>query len=198
MQVILDIDLDVFICPVARSRRDDSPRLDDSKYFLDSRQLCLAILTRSLRIQEARFGCVLETHVEAIPAIENAIKSGKLSPPFHWIHVDAHDDLYGHPDSPPNSGNFLYTCFRKGWIGEFTYVYRDGHLEIPHTTDDFKHIDLFGKLFPLKLCEICAYECKTPADFVMWIHSKAFTPETADGLFYEVAEIVKTLPVSSI
>ncbi len=99
MQRVLDIDLDFFLaecCPLAEvghrpARQGHEPWEPDAvRAFLEGS--CL--LTREHPIP----GRVFETHDGALCYWKELMAAGRLQPPFHVTHVDAHSDLgVGYP-----------------------------------------------------------------------------------------------------
>ena len=94
MQRVLDIDLDYFLagcCPLAEAGKrpilkDHEPWAEeDVRRFLEKD--CL--LSRERPVQ----GRVFMTHDGALQYWAEMIRMGKLRPPFHVTHVDAHSDL---------------------------------------------------------------------------------------------------------
>lgn len=111
MQRILDIDLDFFLadcCPLAAP--GERPALcghepwtpEETKSFLES---------------QCRFnediplpGKIFTTHDEALQWWRQLINAGKLIPPFHVTHIDAHSDL---GIGKPGPGYVLYNVLAK-------------------------------------------------------------------------------------
>lgn len=147
MHVVLDLDLDLFVWPIAhwadekrRSSRDyHAASVDDVRRFLEDR--C------HLNHGDKIFGREVVEHADAFTIWQRWLLEGKLDVPFEVVHVDAHAD-FGMGDAgylyllseflalpleqrknprfasnALNSGNYLTFAIAKGWIRKLTYVY---------------------------------------------------------------------------
>lgn len=111
MQRILDIDLDFFLadcCPLAAP--GERPALcghepwtpEETKSFLESQ----CRLNEDIPLP----GKIFTTHDEALQWWRQLINAGKLIPPFHVTHIDAHSDL---GIGKPGPGYVLYNVLAK-------------------------------------------------------------------------------------
>lgn len=194
MPLILDIDFDVFVDPVARNLEENGPRLQAAEHKIDNPNSILEYISNSLRYNNWTRGSILTHHVEALATIENEIQNNHLLPPFQWIHIDAHDDLSGHWNSPTTSGNFLYRMFLNNWIGEFTFVYREHYFDFPKyilnfNEETYEHtLDINRIIVPIFFGHLYQYILPQDPDYVLLTLSPAFTPETIDPIFQEVSQ----------
>src|SRR3954451_4096317 len=92
MQRVLDIDLDFFVVPAAHYP-DYESRLSADEYRVWPTDDALAFLRERCGLREKRPGFVTENHAELFPEWRGAIETGRLQPPFHVTHLDAHADL---------------------------------------------------------------------------------------------------------
>lgn len=150
MQRILDLDLDFFVDGVIHSPNAEAGRPDSSEqqpWHLDD---VLAFLTTRCGLRGALPGRAVETHEQLFPIWRRAIKDGRLEPPFHVTHVDAHGDL-GFGDASyvylmtellfakpvdrqhPRTGerglaesNYLAFAIACRWISDLVYVFCPG------------------------------------------------------------------------
>lgn len=111
MQRVLDIDLDFFLnglCPLAKE--GERPSLLGHEPW--SPEQLADYLEGHLLLSSARPtpGRVFSTHDGALLWWRELIKAGRLSPPFHVTHVDAHSDL---GIGKPGPGFVLYNVLAK-------------------------------------------------------------------------------------
>jgi UPF0489 domain len=165
MHVVLDLDLDFFVSPVAQYREGkgrlsksySSASIDGARRFLE----CCCHLNTSAPIPGRQFAC----HKDSFKTWRQWICDGILKPPFGVAHVDAHADLgmagwiYLVSDtlarpvrerSNPrfgkaclNSSNYLLFAVANRWIRQLTYVYPEARGK----TSSGMPNDLFDKVF---------------------------------------------------
>ena len=134
MQRVLDLDLDFFLaecCPLAEPGQRPVPEGHEPwapeavRLFLEQR--CLLSRTRPIP------GRVFPTHDGALCYWQELMDAGKLRPPFHVTHVDAHSDLgIGHPGPgyvlynvlslPPKRRLELDRFYRERKLDEANYL----------------------------------------------------------------------------
>ncbi|WP_320043787.1 hypothetical protein [uncultured Desulfobacter sp.] len=191
MTLILDIDFDAFVNPVARNLEENGERLSDDQYNVDDRESIYSFLEENLFMKSWVNVAPLTNHIEVLGKINAFIENGLLSPPFDWVHVDAHDDLYGHWDMPSNSGNFLYQLFLNEIIAKFTFVYRENAWDFPdyilnENEDHTYRLEINGLVTPVEFGHVYEYVLPKQPDFIMLTQSPSFTPESIDEIYYEV------------
>jgi hypothetical protein len=150
MQRILDLDLDFFLDGVASWRGREHDRLDAADFPPWPVEQAIAFLRERCGLDGRLPGFVVEHHGELFSLWRDAIDAGRLIPPFHVTHVDAHADL-GLGDSgysylmtslvfeePENrrepregeggleDGNYLSFAVACRWLSELVYVFNDG------------------------------------------------------------------------
>ena len=115
-----------------------------------------------------------------------------LTPPFHWIHVDAHDDFWGHYSKPSHSGNFLYECIRRGWIASLTMVFSLSEFDFPAYVlrHDPLRVEFETFSVPLSFSDTKSYSQNAPPDFVFLARSPAYTPQSADVIYDHVRTVL--------
>ena len=194
MTLILDIDFDVFVNPVARNLDENGPRLQEDQYNIDNTESIIDYIHSNLRYDNWNRGSVQVHHVETLATIENEILTNNLFPPFDWVHIDAHDDLHGHWDFPPNSGNFLYRAFLNEWIENFTFVCRENEIQFPDyilnlNNETLKYnLDINGIVVPITFGDLYEYALSGDPDYVLLTLSPAFTPSSIDEIFHLVSQ----------
>lgn len=149
MRRVLDIDLDFFVEDVVYWP-DQSTRPDPELHRVWPEDDALRFLCDRCGLRGPLPGFVTENHGELFFAWRSAIERGRLTPPFHVTHVDAHADLglgdagYVYllnelialpPDErtdPPRGasgltdGNHLAYAIACRWLAELEYVYCRG------------------------------------------------------------------------
>jgi hypothetical protein len=145
---ILDLDLDFFVHGAAHWRVDGN-RLDPDEFPPWDTDQAISFLRERCCLDAALPGFVVENHGELFALWKEAIQNGRLKPPFHVTHVDAHADLglgdsgyvhlmtdvlYREPkdrlepregQEGLDDGNFLAFCIACHWISDLAYVYND-------------------------------------------------------------------------
>jgi len=183
---ILDIDLDLFVTPIARDKRDEDPRLEDQKYSVENEPDVLSFmkdfdLTPSYPIH----GSSHKNHIDVCDETVKLVKSRDLIPPFNWIHADAHDDLYGHYSQSPDSSNFMYSLIKNNWINKLTLIYHPDSDPLPQyiVSPDRSTIsfDGYGCQFGISYRNESKKYMKP--DYIFVAQSPAFTPKKADKIF---------------
>ena len=96
---VLDIDLDFFLadcCPLAAY--GERPGLPGHEPWPEEEVIAFLEGQCGLSAEQPVPGAVFETHDRALCFWEEQIAAGRLDPPFHVTHVDAHSDLgIGYP-----------------------------------------------------------------------------------------------------
>ena len=134
MQRVLDIDLDYFLaecCPLADVGR--RPALEGHEPWAG--EAVRQFLERDCLLSRAHPlpGRVFPTHDGALCYWKELMDAGKLRPPFHVTHVDAHSDLgIGHPGPgyvlynvlslPPRRRLELDRFYREKKLDEANYL----------------------------------------------------------------------------
>jgi len=182
---ILDIDLDAFVSPVVHFRNDCDERPSNNGHRVASEKIVGDFLKRQCCLNPTICGVAVEHHVGVLDKVAALIERGQLSPPFTWVHVDAHDDLWGHYSRPPNSGNFLYHCIRRSWLKKLIMVFPVGEFDFPAYVLCESPLSVAFDRYsvPLEFSDIATYEAKASPDFVLLARSPAFTPPEADSLY---------------
>jgi hypothetical protein len=150
MQRILDLDLDFFLDGVATWRGREDDRLDATDFPPWSVEQALSFLRDRCGLDRRLPGFAVEHHGELFSLWRDAIDAGRLIPPFHVTHVDAHADIglgdYGYMhlmtsllfEEPDNrrhptegeggleDGNYLSFAIACRWLSELVYVYNTG------------------------------------------------------------------------
>jgi hypothetical protein len=155
---VLDLDLDFFVWDVAHWRAEAAGRLDAADYPPWTVEESMEFLQERCGLRGALPGVAVENHGELFFRWRDAIDAGKLVPPFHVTHVDAHADLglgdcgfiylmssllfapleqRRSPrtgDDALSDGNYLAFAIACRWLSELVYVSteRSPH-EIPAT-----------------------------------------------------------------
>lgn len=196
--VILDLDIDLFLNKIANHRSDQDPRLDPSEFVVDSEDLVGGLLRGQCQLSnEAPVpGALFDHHVEVFWHTKRMVESGLWTPPFTWIHADAHDDLNGpfDPARDPNSGNFMLYLLNEGWIREFILVRHPDDRSVSYHKSHPTRIEINGRSAPyrqyLKVISgeedaliYKPFQMNRPPDFLFVVRSPAFTPPSSDAVF---------------
>lgn len=183
--LFLDLDLDTFVTPVAYNRREEDPRLSSEDYSVWEASDAERFLKEQCLLDGISLGKSSEHHVAVLDVVSQRIDEGILVPPFDWVHVDAHDDFWGHFSKPPNSGNFLYECIRREWIRELTMVFPPGVFDFSEyiLSQDYNHIQFEGYSVPVRFTDTDQLQLEKRPDYVFLARSPAFTPSDADKLY---------------
>jgi len=190
---ILDIDLDVFVSPAVHCRNDTDPRPSDTDFTVDHESSVSTFLVQQCLVKRDVPGVAFEHHVEVLDKISEAIQKQQLVPPFYWVHVDAHDDFWGHYSKPPNSGNYLYHCIKRNWIEKLVMVFPIGEFSFPdYVLSPDSKIEFEQHSVPVTFSDVESYQAIRPPDFVVLARSPAFTPPKADTLFNSIREHFKS------
>jgi hypothetical protein len=197
--LFLDLDLDTFVRPVAYNRRDEDPRLSTEDYSVWDTADTERFLRERCLLDGTSPGYSSDHHVAILDVISGCIAKGILVPPFDWIHVDAHDDFWGHFSKPPNSGNFLYECIRRAWIRELTMVFPPDVFDFPAyiLSADQSHIQFEGHSVPVHFSDTKSLQLTSRPDYVFFARSPAFTPIDADNLYNHVRGLFRECPGSA-
>lgn len=93
-QLVLSLDLDFFVSPIAY-HGDDVERLSPDEYSVDAPGAVRAFLETQCLLKKSSPvpGAVVTHNHEAFFVLRGEIAEGRLSPPFDLVHVDAHSDL---------------------------------------------------------------------------------------------------------
>lgn len=149
MQRVLDVDLDFFLHGVANDVDPKSTkRLDAREYPPWTRDKTMSFLVDRCGLKAQLPGFAVENHGEVFGKWRSLIEAGRLHPPFHVTHVDAHGDLsmgeigYKHvltelvhlpPERRPataaarvGDGDYLAHAIGCRWINDLDYVYNRG------------------------------------------------------------------------
>ena len=147
-------------------------------------------LTEKCLLDCTVFGRASDQHVDILDVVSGLIAAGTLAPPFNWIHVDAHDDFWGHFSGPIYSGNFLYECIRRGWIQELTMVFPSDVWNFPDyiLSADLKHIQFGAHSVPIQFRNAVDFKLNKKPDFVFLARSPAYTPAEADELYLHIQD----------
>jgi hypothetical protein len=147
MQRVLDLDLDFFLdgAEIMRGHGDD--RLDAAHYPPWPLAQALSFLRERCGLERRLPGFVVEHHGEVFSRWRDAIDAGRLIPPFHVTHVDAHADLglgdsgYSylmtsllfeeperrrHPkegEGGLDDGNYLAFAIACRWLSDLAYIH---------------------------------------------------------------------------
>ncbi len=188
---ILDIDLDVFVSPKIINREENGIRPCDDGYEIPSEEEVTSLVTEKWQINSNTPIHLLERHVEIIECVESLIRSGELTPPFKWFHIDAHDDFFGHHGRPVNSENFMFEIIRRGWCDVICWIYPDGEFEFQREilSFDFKEIRFDGYRARVLFEELSKFRLGVPPDFAFLTRSPEFSPAKADRLYDLIAAI---------
>lgn len=191
--LFLDIDLDTFVIPVANNRRERDPRLSSDEYSVWRTAEVERFLREQCLLDGTSPGHSSEHHIEVLDVVSGRIARGILRPPFDWIHVDAHDDFWGHYSMTPNSGNFLYECVRRGWIRELTMVFPPDVFDFPAyiLSADQTHIQFDGHSIPIRFNDTNRLKLTSRPDYVFLARSPAFTPSDADDLYNHIRRLFR-------
>jgi hypothetical protein len=186
--LILDFDLDFVVRPIRRGAADQLGRYENpeitvwSKYdfqsFLENRM----VLSRADKVA----GQTCEHHKEVFFHVQNLITSGVLVPPFHWVHVDAHDDIQGCSDAVKiNSANFILHLIGKDWIQHLDFVLPNGEDRPPECLIKWSplRIEFANHKTTIEYKDEVLYKLQRKPDFVFLTRSPDFTPIIADELF---------------
>ncbi|MBI5425737.1 MAG: hypothetical protein HZA32_16805 [Opitutae bacterium] len=194
---VLDIDLDAFVQPAVANRREGDPRPDDGDHTVSSVGEVSEYLHKwHVTPKTPLLRC--ELHDGVLAPVAALIGNGVLSPPLRWVHVDAHDDLYGHYSRKTTSANFMYEVIRRKWPSEIVWAYPPNHDQGPP-----------GYVFDWRTREICFEDYRAPfravplaeltlpdaPAFAFLCRSPSFSPPKADALFdyivscFAVAEV---------
>lgn len=181
---ILDLDLDAFVRPVADLRHDNHPRLPNDEYEVETLENVKFFLREQCRLDGSQLGAAREHHVEVLDIITDRINLTTLTPPFVWIHIDAHDDLQGLHTDASTSANYLYHCIRRQWLEKLVMVFPPKVFSFPKYVlhDDPVRIEFDNFTVPLAFSDTNKFVLHDPPDFVFLAHSPAFTPQKADEL----------------
>lgn len=185
---ILDLDLDAFVLPVVHWKVDNDPRPSDNDHEVASQEWVHEFLHARCRLDGSQKGAAREHHLEALAVIAHQIEIGALTPPFSWVHIDAHDDFWGHFSKPPNSGNFLYHCIKRKWISDLTMVFPPNVFDFPNyiLRENPLRVEFEGNSVPLEFSDTNTYQLNHAPHFVFLARSPAFTPPKADALFNSI------------
>lgn len=194
---ILDLDVDLFLDKIARHRSDNDPRLSSSEFAVDAPEVVRGFIEErcKLSVDAPVPGAVFDHHVEVFWHTKKMVECGLWTPPFTWIHADAHDDLGPsfHPGREPNSGNFMLYLLNEGWIREFILVSHPGDQSVAHFKFDPARIEVNGRWAPcrqyLKTIDTAKdaqnyspFQMVKPPEFFFVVRSPAFTPPTSDAI----------------
>lgn len=191
--LLLDLDLDTFVSPVAHNRRDNDPRLSSDDYMVWETADAERFLRGQCLLDSTVTGKSSEHHVMVLDVVSSCISANILVPPFDWVHIDAHDDFWGHFSKPSNSGNFLYECIRRGWIRELTMVFPPNIFDFPDyiLSDDMKRVEFEGHSVPVHFSDTNRLQLTNRPDYVFFARSPAFTPIDADDLYNHIRRIFR-------
>jgi hypothetical protein len=191
--LILDFDLDFIVRPIRRAAPDRGGRYegpsvtvwleDDMRTFLQDR-LCLSKLNKT-------HGQACEHHKEVFFCTRSLIESGVLVPPFHWIHVDAHDDVVGCSDGDEvSSADFLLHLIGQNWLSQLDFVLPKGEEAFRQCLMrwDPLRIEFDGHRCEIDFLDPNTFALNKAPNFVFLSRSPDFTPPAADPLF----ELAKT------
>jgi hypothetical protein len=169
MDVVLDLDLDFFVSPVA-SYPDGGGRLTESDFKSATVGETSRFLENSCHLSESALipGRQVVEHEDSFRTWRQWIADDRLRAPFEVVHVDAHADLGmgcpgwtylasellalkvtersnpHHGEDALNSCNYLLFAIANGWVGRLTYVYPKARGENPANGSPD---DLWGEIF---------------------------------------------------
>lgn len=190
---ILDIDIDVFVDPIIRSRSADSGRPNDDDHTIPEIERVSAIARDCWRIESNTPISLQENHDEIIASLHSLINRGIISPPFVWIHIDAHDDFFGFHSYPMNEGNFMFELVRLGWCNVIAWIYPNKDaFELPYYYNSKTQQIEFGEhKIPYRFYSLDEFNSKEkrPPDFCFLTKSPKFSPPKADRLLLEIASL---------
>lgn len=187
---ILDLDLDAFVQPPVISRRKGDPRPQDDAHTLYAAAEVTGLLCERWQVRPETPLVLLEDHDEILEAVSKLIGQGRLQPPFHWVHVDAHDDFYGHYSRPTTCANFMYEVIRRGWPSTITWSYPPDYAGGPpdYIYDQNRLQIVFDRFrIPIWLEPMAKLKLKAPPDFAFLCRSSEFSPAKADALYDHIA-----------
>lgn len=184
MTRIFDIDLDVFVTPPAFGRRKDDPRLSLEECQVPSLSEIQSTMDRWKITRETPLR-LLEHHDEILDAVSALIESGDIQLPICWIHIDAHDDFWGHYSKPPDFHNFMYEVVRRKWAEVIAWIYPQGFYQFPdYILDSAKQeITFANHHVPVRFETIDKFEPARGPDLAFLTRSPAFTPSSADEIY---------------
>ena len=194
MTRIFDIDLDVFVTPPAFERGKNDPRLSPDEHAVPSISEIQNILER-WRISAETPLRLLENHEEILNAVSELIESGVITLPICWVHIDAHDDFWGHHSRAPDFHNFMYEVVRRKWAGVIAWIYPDGCYQFPaYILDQAKQeIAFSGFRVPVRFETLDEFRPFKGPDIAFLTRSPAFTPPTADLIYDYIRAHTKTI-----
>ena len=201
-QVIFDIDLDFFVTPTFRGgNSDQDPRLPDADFNPDTPEQVLHFMTHGLGLdpEHQTPGTVVTHHQEVYYIWEDLVKRGKLTPKFSVVHIDAHDDMFGHVKNPKiTSGNYLIHAARQDWLAHIAFVQPCGLNEIPYVADDYKHLIVDGHKLEFSIANKkdmnwSEGEINLKPDYLFLTQSPGYTPESADSLMPVISQFISKI-----
>jgi hypothetical protein len=199
--LVLDFDLDFVVTPIRRGQCNETgDRYEEAGVTCWSGPKLRRFLEEKMRltIQTRIQGRSCEYHREVFSLTENLINSSRLSPPFDWVHVDAHDDIQGANDSGRvTSANFILHLIGRDWLRRLIFVLPKGEVRPPEmlmSWSDCPPTIGFGKHRCGVSFEEAAFRLDQPPDFVFATRSPDFTPPDADGLFSLVRSYIQEGP----
>jgi hypothetical protein len=145
VQLVIDLDLDLFVHPTILGGRDCAEHALSEEHQASPMATIECFLHHQLKLQPSppTPGLLFDYHVQSYEEWRKLIISGRLKIPFEVIHVDAHDDLLSgfevtylleewikEPDKIKKrperltSANYLGFAVVNGWVGSLTWVHR--------------------------------------------------------------------------
>lgn len=186
--LILDFDLDFVVHPIRRGAAEQNRRYEEPGVKVWSRKVFKSFLENRmhLSLNQRIPGKACEHHKEVFFLTEQLIRDGSLRPPLHWVHVDAHDDIFGCSDSTPvNSANFLLHLIGRDWLSHIEFVLPDGEDQPPACLIKWNplRIQFDEHQTTISYQDETTYRLERRPDFVFLTRSPDFTPKAADPLF---------------
>lgn len=187
---ILDIDLDAFVQPPVIAVRANDPRPADDDYTVLSNDQVTGLLHDRWKVTKDTPLVLLHDHQEILVAVEKLAAQGLLTPPFIWVHVDAHDDLYGHYSRPISCENFMYEVVRRRWAARILWLYPPENAGGPpdYIYDHNRFEIVFeGFRVPFRVEPLAGVALPQAPDYAFLCRSPQFTPPKADALYDYIA-----------
>lgn len=187
---ILDIDLDAFVQPPVIAQKKGAPRPPDADHTLYTNEEVTRLLRQKWNVRPETPLALLEDHDEILAPIETLIDQGLLRPPFIWVHIDAHDDFYGHYSRPVTCANFMYEVIRRGWASRILWLYPpDNAGGPPDYIYDGNALELFFQQFrvPFRVGPMAGPKLRLKPAHAFLCRSPEFSPANADALYDHIA-----------
>jgi hypothetical protein len=144
-QLVIDLDLDIFVHPPVEFGQDSDERAPSGKHKPSPRSFVEFFYQYQLQLMRSprTKGAIFDFHEQSYQWWRQLILAGQLKVPFEVVHIDAHDDLLSGIETtyffeewtatldkmkelPPrlNSANYLGHAVSNGWLSALTWVRR--------------------------------------------------------------------------